>query len=727
MPESSFDRGVGSSTPRESVGLRLARLGRLTRKELRETLRDRRTIVTLVLMPLLLYPLLSVGFRQLFFSANVQSRPLYRVFVRDKETAEWIFHYLELTEEKETYEEAALKIVNAKDDRPRVWLYSIENPQQAVLSYLADVAIEVKSPLPTALPDPTQDLALDINLLYRTDSPAGARAAAFLESQLTAANERFLSQRLALLGQKQRAAPLRSERVVLGDVAQSSGGVLLTLTPLILILMTITGAVYPAIDLTAGERERGTLEILVAAPVPRLGLLLAKYVSVLTVALLTALVNLIAMSATVVIGGLGPALFGDSGVPLRVILEILGLLLLFATFFSAILLTLTSFARTFKEAQAYLIPLMMVAIAPGLLTFMPQVELTGTLTIAPLVNIVLLARDLLAQQSSAGTAAIVVISTLLYSLAAIGIAARFFAAEAVLYTSESGWSDLFQRPRGERAVPNPANAMFCAAMIFSAFFVALNVVNHASSLRAQLALSGLATVGVFAGLPCLAAVLRRINLSSAFRCRVGNYRRLLLVLPGAILIGVGIWAWSHELLVLQMQLGLISVSEQQRATVMDWIARCRELHFVWLLLPFGLAPAVGEELFFRGYLFSAIRGKAGPWTTILTTALLFGLFHVVTPGGISLVRLGPSTLAGVFLGWVAWRTGSVWPSMVLHGCHNSLLMAAAYYQPALAAAGYGVEEASHLPLAWFSMATLCALTGFAWVTVTTRGSQSERQ
>ena len=74
---------------------------------------------------------------------------------------------------------------------------------------------------------------------------------------------------------------------------------LAALIPLVLVLMTVTGAVYPAIDLTAGERERGTLEMLIAAPVPRLGLLLAKYAAVLTVALLTALVNLAAMTITV--------------------------------------------------------------------------------------------------------------------------------------------------------------------------------------------------------------------------------------------------------------------------------------------------------------------------------------------------------------------------------------------------------------------------------------------
>src|SRR5207237_5187550 len=94
---------------------------------------------------------------------------------------------------------------------------------------------------------------------------------------------------------------------------RDSGGAvsLAALVPLVLILMTITGAVYPAIDLTAGERERGTLEILVAAPVPRLGLLFAKYVTVLTVAVMTALVNLLTMLITMMVIGLGSALLAQ--------------------------------------------------------------------------------------------------------------------------------------------------------------------------------------------------------------------------------------------------------------------------------------------------------------------------------------------------------------------------------------------------------------------------------
>jgi len=59
-----------------------------------------------------------------------------------------------------------------------------------------------------------------------------------------------------------------------------------------------------------------------------------------------------------------------------------------------VLLSLTSFARSFKEAQAYLIPLMLGSLGPGVLAMMPGLKLTAVLAVLPLVNIVLLARDL---------------------------------------------------------------------------------------------------------------------------------------------------------------------------------------------------------------------------------------------------------------------------------------------------------------------------------------------
>ncbi len=240
---------------------------------------------------------------------------------------------------------------------------------------------------------------------------------------------------------------LHPERVAVKREESDSFTSLASLVPLILILMTVTGAVYPAIDLTAGERERGTLEILVAAPVPRFALLTAKYLAVVTVAVLTAVVNLVSMTITLEISGLGKQLFGGGGLTPLAIVELFGLLLLFAAFFSAVLLSLTSFARSFKEAQAYLIPLMLGALGPGVLAMMPGLRLRADLAVLPLVNIVLFARDLFNGEADPLMAMVVVTTTLLYALAALALARASSAPKASSIASRAAGPTCSAGPR----------------------------------------------------------------------------------------------------------------------------------------------------------------------------------------------------------------------------------------------------------------------------------------
>ena len=151
--------------------------------------------------------------------------------------------------------------------------------------------------------------------------------------------------------------------------------------------------------------------------------------------------------------------------------EIFALLILFAGFFSAVLLALTSFARSFKEAQAYLIPVMLLSLAPGLISLTPGVEFNALLAVTPLLNIVLLARDLFEGSVDPTLATAAVLTTALYALAAIGLAARVFGTDAILYGSEASWSDLFRRPPRARPVPSVSGAMFCLALLFPGCFL----------------------------------------------------------------------------------------------------------------------------------------------------------------------------------------------------------------------------------------------------------------
>jgi ABC-2 type transport system permease protein/sodium transport system permease protein len=447
--------------------------------------------------------------------------------------------------------------------------------------------------------------------------------------------------------------------------------------------MTITGAVYPAIDLTAGERERGTLEILVAAPVPRLALLFAKYVAVVAVAVLTATVNLVMMTVSLQFSGLAQALVGGLGLTAGTVLLVFGLLLLFAAFFSAMLLVVTSFARSFKEAQAYLIPLMLLSLAPGIAGMMPGLKLTGLYAVTPLLNVVLLARDLFAGHAEVAGALVVIFSTLMYALAALACAARIFGAESVLFSEQGAWGDLARRPARPRDAATPTGALLGLALLFPLCFVLNSLVRQADAGERE-GLQVLVTLLLFAALPLLGAAWGRLRLRSAFGLRAPPW----LAVPGALLLGAALVPVMFEFLLLLRTLGLTFLTAEQEQALLSQVSDLR-VHSPAVLAGGMVLIGAAEELFFRGYLFSALRRAGGARTAILGSALLFGLFHYVT----WFDRLIPSTLLGLVLGWVCWRTGSVLPPMLLHGCYDALMRLLPYFQS-------GGEGEAHLPWSW---------------------------
>ncbi len=682
------------------LGARLGRLGRLVRKELYEILRDRRTIITLVLMPLLLYPLLAIAFQQFYLAHRLTGAGAIKYhigFVSEKQYRA-IDRHLRLTEDP------PVKNTGKGEDPIIIEIKQLpDDAAAAVREGLVDVALIVKQ-----VASKGRDLEVDLELIYNPTAVTSMAAADLIERRMATANRRALEGRLGVPGVRP-VQLLRGQRVAMSAPGASATVKLSALIPLILILMTITGAVYPAIDLTAGERERGTLEILVAAPVPRLGLLFAKYVSVLTVAMLTALVNLVTMTLTLVFSGLGPQLFGEQGLTPLVVLQVFGLLLLFAAFFSAVLLILTSFARSFKEAQAYLIPLMLVSLAPGLVGMLPGLEL-GPLSMAPLVNIVLLGRDLLEGVADPLYATVVVFSTLLYALAALAAAARIFGAESVLYSEQTNWGDLFRRPAVPRATPSVTAALLCLALMVPIWYAASNGIAQASwlSLPWRINAGILLSVMMFAGLPLFSAWMSRVPVAGGFQLTAAPP----LSFAGAALLGVSLWPLILQLMAtLNDVFAFFDLSTEQREQILAAVRDAREEAFVWLMLSFMTQAAV-EELFFRGYLFAALRATQGPLVTIGLTAALFGFFHVFAGGALGLERLLPSTLLGLVLGWVCWRTRSVVPGLIMHVFHNAMLVGV----------GQGdLSQAAELPAWWVLAGTCGTVVGAALIQFGSRG------
>jgi sodium transport system permease protein len=210
------------------------------------------------------------------------------------------------------------------------------------------------------------------------------------------------------------------------------------------IVLCLQGAMYPAIDLTAGEKERGTMETILSSPISRVHLVLGKFFLVLTAALVTAALSVTSMGVSFWgsqkfhafdAGGASDAGASQLHISVGAILSVFLMALPLAVMFSAALLTIALFAKSHKEAQSYITPLMFIVIIPAIAAMLPGVELTPKLALIPILNVSLLCKDLIAGTYHWNLIAIIFGSTCAYAAVALFLAVKMFQRESVLFRS----------------------------------------------------------------------------------------------------------------------------------------------------------------------------------------------------------------------------------------------------------------------------------------------------
>ena len=752
MSQNDNTKPNGNSKKPARTGFRLTRLAQ---KELKETLRDRRTIVTLVLMPLLVYPTLSLIFKTFLLSnaalfSGTEVPELRVVYSGNVSKAEADFVFAKIGERVKFIDEKSsgsegtllqLDNLDEEDDSQSIgsglrvddlqseevgfppwylmrWQFIPPSANPSLAEYVevgeADLGIIFD------LNDPTRKRLGDFTIVSRQD-PFSLAAADHLAQELEKANLADREFRLQMAGISIEPVVNVGRKLIGETVAQEAPSAfpLASLVPLILVLMTITGAVYPAIDLTAGERERGTLETLMAAPLPRVGILVAKFIAVLTVAIFTALLNLIGMFVTIWVFQLDQQ-FGGGIFDFRVMVQIFLLLILFGAFFSALLLAVTSFAKSFKEAQVYLIPIIILSLGPGLMAMAPGISLDGVNAVVPMVNILLLARDVINNEVILVPSFVAVISTLVYTYLAICLAARIFGSDSILYSGDGSLVEMFQRPTRANVVVPLAATLFCLVMLFPLNFLSIGFLGRlpaetTADLSFRYGMMGVFTCLAFMVLPALVA--RHQNTS--FRGGFGLKRPRIVFLLAAVLLGLSLWP-----LVMTMTegwhaaYGILFGSEKQEQwhaklieTTSEQVARIRMVSPFVILFAFSVIPALCEEWFFRGMLLRSLLKWNSVWKSILISALVFGSFHVLSNSVIALDRLLPSTLIGVMLGYLAFKSDSIWPGVILHSLNNGIVVFLAYYQPALSSYSWFPGEDESIPVVWALVGLAVATTG----------------
>jgi len=610
-------------------------------KELVETLRDKRTLMAMVGVPLLLYPLmLLAGTQAIMFQQGKVEAKDSRVHV-DESLPESIHTWIAEFE--------------------KIEITGVPDPQTALRAGDLDAWV-------TGLPDNTDQGTTTLTIAFDSTVPASSKARRRLSGGLKDRADELLTQRLEVQGLPETfVEPLEIKGEDVAPPKKRAGSALGSALPVMMIVMLGVGAFYPAVDLTAGEKERGTFETLLSTPTSRAEMVCGKFLTVLGLSIFTGLLNLASMAATIgfqlaqIKDGGAPG-SGDGGFSLASLqlsigdVASMGLILLpLALMIASIMMAVALMARDFKEASNYMSPFFIVIVLPAAYAALPGSELDGAMLFVPIANVALLFKGLLMETATLPQVFLVFMSTAAYAMLSLQLAVWMFQREDVILAEEKGIPLSLRRSQFEpRGLPTPGISMLIFAVCLLLFFYlgtysqGLSVVG--GSIFTQWVLLALVPVAILWFI--------RVDLAKALSIRLprlGAVLAVLLILPGMMVLVQQFSFWMSQFI---PSSGLEGELEPVIQATSLWL----------LVFAIAVSPGICEEILFRGAVLSGLRTKFKPWVAVLLTGVMFGLFHI------SLDRVPPTALLGIFITYICLRSGSILPAMLYHIVHNGALV-----------------------------------------------------
>jgi len=616
-------------------------------KEVREALRDRRTLFVTLVLPVLLYPALMIGLGTVTARQQGKLRDSVQTYALEGPMPPALRDALSAAKGLRRLEEA--------------------DPEAALRSGRVHLVVKAAADFEEVL---GSGGSARLELLHDSANEPSAEARRKAMDVVGQYREAILRERLA--GRDIDPAfilPVDVPAAAATDVASATrrgAHVFGRLLAFMLVIMVVTGAFTPAVDAVAGEKERGTMETLLISPATRLEIVMGKFLSVFAVSVATALGNLAAMGVTFgqfasSLGVRGKVDFTlGAGTAATIFLVLLPL----AALFSALALALSTLARSTKEAQTYLTPLMLLAMPLSMVAVVPNIELTFGLATVPVAGAVLLFRDLmLAQGEPALLAKVVPVVPVVLGATALaaGLAIRWavwmFGREEVLFRDAGeafSWKDL-RAARREGSVPGPGAAFFLPAAALAATFLLAQAL-----VKPEWALSPWTVVGQQVLLVAVVAAgigVAGLDPGATLGLRMPDR----FSLAGAVLLGCGSAVATPWLV---QATGLAPDAAGPMAGFLQELVRGTPL--VPLVLLLGVLPAVAEETLFRGWVLRGFRSEMSGAAAILLSSVIFGVFHLEPE------RIAFTAALGAALGFLALRSGSLWPGVAAHALHNGL-------------------------------------------------------
>lgn len=392
------------------------------KKEVMDLTRDKRTIMTSILVPMLIVPLLNI-----IMGGGAEK---FTKGLNENVT-------IALSEASNTADIKELVQNKLLVNNPNLVLVDVDNPSEALKNEHIRCILDFEEGFKEKL---EQGQSFKITLLYDESKTKSQASVDIVASAIEQYKEGVVSERITALGlNKELLQPVVVERNNVAENKQGSNMMLLMMLPMMVGLLVSIGGIPAATDLVAGEKERKTFEPLLTTMPNRGSLLAGKYLAVT----LFSFVSVIAIVAGMVIGyminrntltmGIGSQIAGFELQPMAVLLTIVITIALGMTF-SGIQIALSAFARSYKEAQTYLSFLMILAMVPGYMTmFLQPGDLKTYMFAVPVLNTIAAFKMILGGMVNYPNLILALATSVIFVAATLWLAASLFKKEKVLF------------------------------------------------------------------------------------------------------------------------------------------------------------------------------------------------------------------------------------------------------------------------------------------------------
>lgn len=615
------------------------------KKEMIDILRDKKTIFMMIILPLLLYPILMVG------ASSIMSMSINKM---EQTTVNIAFN--------NNPSDNLINILNKtnEDDEAKVNIIKVDDYKEALDNETLDAYVEINEN------NDIQSYKIYTNSSKNNSYTAEKR----IKEALDEYKEEIVEMNLAQEGldAQKTLEPITYETLDIAKNEEIAGNILGQILPFILIIGVLLGSIYPAIDVMAGEKERGTLETLFTLPISNLELVMGKYMAVSFCAVVTAFLNIISILISIGFMTLTAGIANEMGMPKFDFTQMIfpGIITmicigLFAMVVSAISMCVCSLAKSFKDAQNYITPVMLIIMIPSYVSMIPNIELDGFTSTIPVVNISLLIKSVLSFKFDLNLIAIVFVSNFAFMILSVLLLSKMFNSEEILFGNNRSFSFLEKRSNIKKGtMPTISDG----AILYAVGLVLLIYVGSLVQLKFKMAGLAITQVMIIC-LPLLFAYYIKTDFKKTFSLQKVNLKQIL----GGILIWMGGFVLIN--LITQITLYLFPQNMEVAEALTDAIIIKDNL--VLNLAIVALMPAICEEIFFRGFIFTSFKGKSSSKIAIITSGILFGFMHM------DFLRIIPTSILGIIFAYTVYKSESIFIAMILHFINNSIAVLVSHY------------------------------------------------